>query len=160
MKLGRLAVPALLVLAAMTWQNPAPPAAAPAQAHAGIQWGPAPPFFPQGARFAVLQGNPGGAGVYTVRLSMPNGYTIKPHWHPTDEHITVIMGTFKVGMGDSVETGHMQALGAGDFITAPARAHHYAVAQGQTVVQVHGMGPFAITYVRAADDPRTPTASR
>jgi quercetin dioxygenase-like cupin family protein len=121
---------------------------------AGITWGAAPPFFPSGARFAVLQGDPTKAGEYTVRLSMPTGYTIKPHFHPTDEHITVITGTFVVGMGDAMDSTKTQHLAAGDFITAPARAHHYAMAQGRTVVQVHGMGPFAITYVRAADDPR------
>ena len=149
MRVRHFALPAVLLLtAAMSSQTPP-----------GIQWGPAPPFFPAGARFAVLQGNPGAAGPYTVRLSMPNGYTIKPHFHPTDENITVIAGSFAVGMGDSVDAGHMQHLNAGDFITAPARAHHYATAHGQTVVQVHGMGPFAITYVKATDDPRHATTA-
>jgi len=146
MRVKHLAVPALLIAGAALAQAPAAPP--------GIQWGPAPPFFPTGARFAVLQGDPSKTGVYTVRLSMPGGYTIKPHFHPTDEHITVITGTFKVGMGDSVNAAGMKALVAGDFITAPAQAHHYAMAEGRTVVQVHGMGPFAITYVRSADDPR------
>jgi quercetin dioxygenase-like cupin family protein len=149
MRSRHLVLPAVLIAAALEAQTPP-----------GIQWGPAPPFFPAGSRFAVLQGNPSASGVYTVRLSMPNGYTIKPHFHPTDEHITVISGSFMVGMGDTVDAGHMQRLNAGDFITAPARAHHYAMARGQTVVQVHGMGPFSITYVKAADDPRHATASR
>jgi quercetin dioxygenase-like cupin family protein len=152
MRVKHLAVPALLIAGAALAQAPA---AAP-----GITWGPQPPFFPAGARFAVLQGDPSKAGPYTVRLSMPAGYTIKPHFHPTDENITVITGTFKVGMGDSVDAGHMRSLAAGDFITAPAQAHHYAMAEGRTVVQVHGIGPFAITYVRATDDPRHTTATR
>ncbi len=126
--------------------------------HAGAasmpQWGPAPPFFPAGARFEVLQGDPSSAGEYTVRLEMPAGYTIKPHFHPTDENVTVISGSFMVGMGDAVDVAHGQVLAAGGFITAPAQAHHYAMARGRTIVQVHGMGPFAITYVNAADDPR------
>ncbi len=96
-----------------------------------VTWAPAPPFLPPGARFAVLQGDPGQAGIYTIRLELPAGYVIRPHFHPADEHITV-----------------------GGFITATAQAHHYAVARAKTVVQVHGEGPFAITYVRAADDPR------
>jgi len=143
------------------------PAAALAQGsdhmHAGnpaVSWGPAPPFFPRGARFAVLQGDPSQNGVYTVRLEMPAGYVLKPHYHPTDEHVTVISGTFTVGMGDSVDTRHMQMLRAGGFITAPAQAHHYARTVGRTVVQVHGMGPFSITYVNAADDPRTQTGTK
>ena len=123
-------------------------------------WGPAPPFFPAGARFAVMQGDPSGTGVYTVRLEMPAGYVIKPHWHPTDEYVTVLSGRFLVGMGDSVDTQQTMALGQDGFVTAPAQAHHFAVAARRTVVQVHGMGPFAITYVNPADDPRGTTASR
>ncbi len=125
-----------------------------------VKWGPAPPFFPAGARFAVLQGDPSGSGVYTVRLDMPAGYVIKPHFHPTDEDVTVLSGRFLVGMGDSVNTRDAMALGPAGFVTAPANAHHFAVAARRSVVQVHGMGPFAITYVNAADDPRSQTSSR
>jgi quercetin dioxygenase-like cupin family protein len=131
------------------------PAAAPA-----VTWGPAPAFFPAGARFAVLQGDPGQSGVYTVRLELPAGYVIRPHFHPTDEHVTVISGTFLVGMGDQVDEQQALTLGAGGFITAPAQAHHFAVAREKTVVQVHGQGPFAITYVRPSDDPRTVASNR
>ena len=125
-----------------------------------VKWGPAPPFFAAGARFAVMQGDPSTTGVYTVRLELPAGYVIKPHYHPTDEHVTVLSGTFLVGMGDSVNTRQAMVLGPEGFITAPAGAHHYAVARRRTVVQVHGEGPFAITYVNPADDPRGATASR
>ena len=150
MRIKTIVIPMVFAAGALLAQNQAP---------GSIQWGPAPPFFPAGARFAVLQGDPSKTGVYTVRLSMPSGYTIKPHFHPTDEHITVITGTFKVGMGDSVDAGHMRSLAQGDFITAPANAHHYAMAEGRTVVQVHGQGPFAITYVKGADDPRHAAAT-
>ena len=119
-----------------------------------LKWGPAPPFFPAGARFAVLQGDPSQTGVYTVRLEMPPGYTIRPHFHPTDEHVTVVSGTLILGMGDSVRTRGAHALAAGGFITAKAQEHHFAVARGRTVVQVHGAGPFAITYINPKDDPR------
>ncbi len=144
-------LPAQAALAQSSHGNGAAPA---------VQWGPAPPFFPAGARFAVLQGDPSSTGEYTVRLEMPSGYTIKPHYHPTDEHVTVISGTFVVGMGDAVDAAHGQVLSAGGFITAPAQAHHFAMARGRTVVQVHGEGPFAITYVRATDDPRNNTAAK
>ncbi|MGH7657950.1 MAG: cupin domain-containing protein, partial [Gemmatimonadales bacterium] len=113
-----------------------------------------PAFLPTGARFAVLQGNPGEAGVFTIRLEMPVGYVVPPHWHPTDEHVTVLSGKLRIGMGDVVDTTAAMILGPGEFITAAAEAHHYAMAVGKAVVQVHGMGPFAITYVNPADDPR------
>lgn len=119
-----------------------------------IKWGPAPPFFPAGARFAVLQGDPSQTGLYTVRLEMPPGYSIQPHTHPTDEHVTVVSGTLMLGMGDTVRTRGANIVKAGGFITAKAGERHFAVARGRTVVQVHGQGPFAITYVNPKDDPR------
>lgn len=123
---------------------------------ANLQWGPAPPGFPAGAQFAVLQGDPSVAGqVYTVRLRMPSGYTLAPHFHPTDEAVTVVRGTFLVGLGDSItDAGWLPPLSQGAFIVAPADAHHFARAHGATEVQVHGMGPFTITYVNPEDDPR------
>lgn len=130
-------------------------AAAPAQAPApAINWGPAPPFFPAGARFAVLQGDPSQPGVFTVRLELPAGYIIRPHFHTPDEHVTVLSGALILGTGDSVRTQGADALPAGAFATAKAREHHYAVARGKTVVQIHGQGPFDITYVNPKDDPR------
>src|SRR5579863_3681360 len=73
-----------------------------------IQWGPAPPFVNPGAQLAVVEGNPmGSSGDYTVRLKMPDGYKIAPHWHPVRENVTVISGSFKVGMGDTFDAAKM-----------------------------------------------------
>jgi len=133
---------------------PAVPAVAQVQSAAAVKWGPGPDFLPHGARFAVIQGDPSGSGVYTIRLRLPNNYRFPPHFHPTDEHVTVLAGTFLVGMGDTVNLRHAHRLTAGGFITAPANAHHFATARGVTVLQVSGEGPFAITYVKDTDDPR------
>lgn len=128
------------------------------RAHEGaepqLNWGPAPANFPPGAQLAVLQGDPGGTGLFTVRLKMPNGYKLPPHTHPTAEHVTVISGDFAVGMGKTFETKGMLALSPGAFITAPANEAHYAQARGLTVVQIHAIAPFTVTYVNAADVPR------
>src|SRR5438874_6917601 len=136
------------------------PAASQVRSGAAVKWGPGPAFLPAGARFAVLQGDPGASGVYTIRLRLPNGYVIKPHYHPTDENVTVVSGTFVVGMGDTVNWRGAQRLTAGGFITAPKDVRHFAVARGVTVVQVHGDGPFEITYVKPADDPRNAQAKQ
>jgi quercetin dioxygenase-like cupin family protein len=136
--------------------------AQPAATHAAPpapKWGPAPPVFPAGAQMEVMQGNPGANGLFTVRLRFPNGYRIAPHTHPTDENLTVISGTFQVGMGKTVDAKHMMTLRAGGFATAPAGEPHYAQARGTTVVQVHAMGPFVLTYVNPADMPKA-TAAR
>lgn len=114
---------------------------------------PGPASFPPGSEIAVLQGDPSQAVPYTVRVRFPDGYQLPPHFHPTDEQVTVVSGTFLVGMGDVVDLESVVTLGPGGFITAPASAHHFAVARGRTTVQVHGLGPFAITYVNPSDDP-------
>jgi quercetin dioxygenase-like cupin family protein len=119
-----------------------------------FKWGPAPAIFPPGAQMAVLEGDPSANGLFTVRLRFPNGYKIAPHTHPTDENVTVISGTFRVGMGERFETASMLTLHAGGFVTAPQQHAHYATASGETVVQVHAMGPFAMTYVNPADTPK------
>ena len=120
----------------------------------GPVWGPAPAIFPAGAELAVMDGDPSAAGkVFTVRLRFPDGYVIPAHWHPTDEHITIIRGRFGVGMGDVFAAATLTWLEAGDFITAPADMNHYAQAEGVTEVQVHAMGPFQLTYADPASDP-------
>ncbi len=119
-----------------------------------IPWGPAPPFVAPGAQLAVLEGNPGASsGDYTVRLKMPDGYRIAPHWHPQRENVTVISGTFKVGMGDVFEVKKMTALTAGSFAFLDPDMHHYAMACGEVVVQVHGTAPLQFNYVNPEDDP-------
>lgn len=108
-----------------------------------IKFGPAPSVFPAGAEMAVLQGDPSVAGaLFTVRLRFPNGYVLPAHWHPTDENVTVISGTFLVGIGDKFDRAALlPALRPGGFITAPANVNHFATVKGRTVVQVHAVLP-------------------
>ncbi len=117
------------------------------------KWGPAPAVFPAGAKMAVMSGDPGKPELFTVRLDFPSGYTIPAHFHPTDEHLTVIHGTFLVGMGDKFDATKTMTLPSGGFVMAGAKMNHFARAKGHTVVQISSMGPFAMTYVNPADDP-------
>jgi quercetin dioxygenase-like cupin family protein len=120
---------------------------------ADIKWGDPPPVFEKGAGFAVISGDPSKAGLYAVRLKLPAGYKIMPHWHPTDEHVTVISGSFSAGMGEKWDQAAMMTLPAGGYAVMPAEVRHYAMAATDAIVQVDGMGPFALTYVNPADDP-------
>ena len=119
-----------------------------------LKWGPAPPMFAPGAQLAVVSGNPMASGPFVVRLRMPANYRIAAHFHPTTENVTVISGTFHIGMGDRLDTSKGAALSAGGFAQAPAQMHHYAWTTEPAEVQVHADGPFALTYVNPADDPR------
>jgi uncharacterized RmlC-like cupin family protein len=119
-----------------------------------IQYGPAPAFLPPGASLAVMEGNPMGAtGDYTVRLKMPDGYKVAPHWHPKRENVTVISGTLKVGMGDKFDESKMMSFPAASFAYLDPSMHHYAMGSGETVLQIHGMAPLKINYVDPNDDP-------
>jgi quercetin dioxygenase-like cupin family protein len=112
-----------------------------------IQWGPAPAVFPPGAEFAVLEGDPTKAEPFTVRLRLPDGYKIPPHTHPTAENVTVLSGTFLAGMGARFVDSDLHPYGRNDFASIPAGHAHFAMARGVTIVQVHAIGPFALTYV-------------
>jgi quercetin dioxygenase-like cupin family protein len=120
-----------------------------------LQWAAAPDFIPEGAQIAVLSGDPSKDGLYVVRLMMPAGYRVPAHNHPTTEMVTVISGDFHLGMGDKLDEEKGMLLTAGGYAEAPAKMNHFAWATSPTVVQIHGQGPFAITYVNPADDPRT-----
>jgi quercetin dioxygenase-like cupin family protein len=120
-----------------------------------IEWALAPNFVPAGAQIAVLSGDPSKDGLYVIRLKMPAGYKIAAHNHPTTEMVTVVSGDFHLGMGDKLDEEKSVLLTAGGYAEAPAKMNHYAWASSPTVVQVHGQGPFAITYVNPADDPRS-----
>lgn len=137
-----------------------PPADKPAMAKhvtiapADIKWGPGPATLPAGAQMAVLDGDPGKAGVpFVIRAKFPDGYRVAPHWHPTDENVAVLSGTFLVGVGDAFDEKSMKALATGGFAHMPKRMHHFAMSKGDTVIQVHGVGPFVVNYVNPADDP-------
>ncbi len=122
---------------------------------ARIEWGQAPPGLPPGAQLAVLAGDPGKKGVYTLRLKAPAGYKIPPHTHPTAEEVTVISGGLHVGMGAKFDESAGEALAPGGFVSLPAKMQHFAWFTEETVIQVHGEGPFEINYVNSADDPRS-----
>ncbi|MBV9751433.1 MAG: cupin domain-containing protein, partial [Hyphomicrobiales bacterium] len=109
--------------------------------------------LPRGATFTVVSGDPYKDNLYVLRLKMPAGYKIPAHNHPTSEYVTVLSGDFHIGLGDKLDPKKGMLLKAGGFAEAPAKMNHYAWTTSPTVVQVHGQGPFAITYVDPADDP-------
>ena len=119
-----------------------------------IKWMDGPPSLPKGAKLALLEGNPAQEGPFTMRLQLPDGFSIPPHSHPAVEHVTVISGTFNLGMGEKFDRSAGRALPAGSFAFMPPGMKHFAWAKGETVVQVHGMGPWKINYVNPEDDPR------
>lgn len=121
-----------------------------------MQWSAGPASLPPGAQVAVLEGNPAQAGPFTLRLRLPDGYRIAPHWHPGIEHVTVLSGVFIVGQGEHAGAHPTRELSRGGFMLMPPQTPHYASTRGETVLQLHGVGPWAVNYVNPADDPRRP----
>ena len=121
---------------------------------ADFKWGDAPPSLPPGAKMAVLSGDPGKKGLFTVRFQMSAGYKVPPHTHPTAEYVTVISGVLYVGAGDKFDEAAGKQLEAGSYVVMPAGMTHYVWSRGETEIQINSMGPFEIKYANPADDPR------
>lgn len=122
-----------------------------------VQWGPAPPSLPPGAQAAALLGHPAKEGPFVLRLKFPAGFVVPPHRHSKDELVTVISGRFQIASGEKLDRASMKGLPAGSFVHLPAGMPHYAAADGETVVQINGTGPFDVVYIDPNDDPRKKT---
>ena len=121
---------------------------------ADLKWGPAPPGLPPGGQLAVLKGDPGKPGPFTIAVKFGDGYRVPPHWHPTAEDIVVTSGALLVGMGDKYSESSMKALERGGFASMPPKTNHFVKAKGETTLVISSIGPFEITYVDPKDDPR------
>ena len=116
-------------------------------------WGPAPPKLPAGAQIAVIFGDRSKPGeLYAFRAKLPDGYSVPPHTHPMDEHVTVLQGTLLIGFGEARNESELTELPTGSYVTLPSTVPHYNRMRGETILQFHGIGPYDINYVNAADD--------
>jgi quercetin dioxygenase-like cupin family protein len=122
---------------------------------AGMQWKEGPASLPKGAQMMVLEGDPAQPGPFTLRFKFPAGFQIQPHWHTQTEHATVLAGTILLGMGDRFDRAAMRPMAAGSFGYWPAGTRHFAWTETETILQLHGQGPWTIQYVNPADDPRS-----
>ena len=119
-----------------------------------LKWKDGPPSLPKGAQIAILEGDPGKEGPFVFRVKAPDGYIIPPHTHPKMERVTVIAGTFNIGMGKKFDKDATQSLPAGAYGFWEPAMEHFVWVKGETIAQFHGMGPWTINYVDPADDPR------
>ena len=120
---------------------------------ADLKWADA-SSLPPGAKLAMIEGPLNEAVPFTVRVKLPADYKIPAHWHPNIEHVTVISGTFNMGMGDKLDMSKTKALPADGISIMQPKTNHFAWTKEETVIQIHGMGPWGINYVNPADDPR------
>jgi len=118
-----------------------------------LKW--AEPAVLPGAKLAVVQGDPSKDGLFVYRIKMPAGYRIPPHIHKASENVTVLTGSFFIGVGEKFDTAGGQELPTGGFVSIPPKHPHFAWAgDRETIVQVHGVGPTDLVFINPADDPR------
>lgn len=119
-----------------------------------------PPTLPAEFQMAVIDGDPGKVGApFTLRIRGTDA-RVPPHWHPSDEHLTIIQGTFLLGTGEKFDKSSLHALTAGSYAFMPKEMRHFGQLKGDTIVQVHGIGPFKVIYVNPADDPAAKTSKK
>lgn len=107
------------------------------------------PGFTPGMKIAVIHGDPNAeSGMYVIRLQFPDGYTFPPHWHPMAENLTVLSGTFMLGMGDKADRSKLVTYRPGTFLYIPGKMAHFGGAKGATIIQLHGQAPFKIELVK------------
>ncbi len=112
------------------------------------------PTLPPGAKVAIIEGPPNEAVPFMMRLKFPANYKVPAHWHPAIEHLTVLSGTFNMGIGDKLDMTKTKALSPGGVMIIQPKIPHFAWTKEEVMVQVHGVGPWGVTYVDPTDDPR------
>lgn len=119
-----------------------------------LTWTSGPSMLPPGASMALIEGSSSQPGPFTFRLKFPANYRIPAHWHPVKVTVTVISGTFHMGLGDELDTSNSKTLPAGSVFEMPAKIHHFGWTSEETIIQEHGVGPLAVNYLDAAHDGR------
>lgn len=125
-----------------------------------MEWNDGPASLPKGAKIAVLEGDPAKEGPFVFRVKVPDGYRIPPHTHPKMERVTVVAGTFNIGMGEKFDKEATKAMPAGSYGFWEPGMKHFVWTKGETIAQFHGTGPWTINYVNPADDPRNQTKTK
>lgn len=106
----------------------------------------------KGCELATVSGDFNADGApFVLRIRCADGIKVPAHWHPTDENLTVLKGTFLVGTGETYEESKLQTMNVGNFMTMPKEMRHFALCKGDTIVQVHGTGPFKVNWVNPSD---------
>ena len=116
-------------------------------------------FILPGAEMAVVSGNPDKkGGMYVIRIRTKGEVAVPPHWHPREEHITVLEGSFLLAHGDKYDTSRLIELKPGAHSVVPATMRHFGFHKAGNVIEVFGEAPFVINWVNPEDDPNRPKA--
>jgi anti-sigma factor ChrR (cupin superfamily) len=103
---------------------------------------------------AVVSGDPDKKGeLYVLRIRTKGEVKVPPHWHVTDEHVTVLEGSFWVAHGEQYDATKLQELKVGAHSLVPAEVRHFGLHKAGNVIEVFGVAPFVVNFVNPEDDP-------
>ena len=111
--------------------------------------------LPPGAKVAVIEGDQNKEGMVAIRVKLPPNYRVAPHYHSTVERSTIISGTLYIGMGEKFDAQKTTAMPAGTVLLMPPKMVHFAWTKDEVIFQLNVEGPWTVTYVNPADDPRS-----
>src|SRR5882762_2558743 len=117
----------------------------------------------KGCDLAAVSGDPNAEGApFVLRIRCADGTKIPAHWHPADESLTVLKGTFLVATGEAFDEGKLQTMNVGNYVLMPKEMRHFAICKGETIVQIHGAGPFKVNWVNPSEvqPPDAPAAAK
>jgi len=154
----RAAILIALIASVVNAQTPDPPIALTPDA---MVWTDGPSTLPPGSKVAVLEGSPKAEGMFTMRLRIPAGSAIPPHWHPRQERVTVLSGAIDLGFGSVANAGKTRRYAAGSFYVNPPRVMHFLFFPEATEMQLTGVGPWELetTDINAPSEVPTATAT-
>ena len=150
-----LSVAILLMPVLALAQGPNPTAKKPPASHAIVTpdqlvWKPLIP----GVELAVVSGDPDKkGGMYVIRIRAKGEVKVPPHWHVTDEHITVLEGSFWMAHGEQFDAPKLQELKVGGYFMMPAGVRHFGLHKAGNLIEVFGVAPFVVNFVNPEDDP-------
>lgn len=112
------------------------------------------PSVASGAKMVIIEGVLKEAVPFTLRLKLPAGTKLPLHTHPAVERVTVISGTLYLGIGEKFEPKNAKALGAGSVAIMPVGTKMFAFTKKETLIQLHGTGPWGIHYLNPEEAPK------
>jgi Cupin domain len=100
---------------------------------------------PGGVAGLQLLGSAWEPGPYVARTRFAPGRGLGPHSHAQATAITVLQGRFHLGIGEIVDSTKARGYPPGSFLVIPGGVPHYEWGEGETVIQLSGIGPLGYT---------------
>ncbi|MDX2129458.1 MAG: cupin domain-containing protein [Chloroherpetonaceae bacterium] len=100
-----------------------------------------------------LYGDRSKSGFFVLRVKYPNGLTLLPHSHPNVISTMVLSGMLCIGEGEKWDDKKLKKILPGQTYTFEPGAPHFEFFVGETVLQIHGIGPMLTRFLDSTSKP-------